>query len=197
MNPTTRTCIPCMVIAAAATLAWAMGGNHPKGEIKAAHGGWPDKMISLINGHDRVHGHWVNANDEFFYRGDAAALEKFLTDYAAIEGIGKKLVIHVASKRRSTLWGDRPDVPYDWKLLICKSRWGGDWGLPPPGASGYTTQIDVWLGTDICLEDLRVPNEIPIESAGELEAFIRCHNSTEAPADGTPTTRPTVSENDE
>ena len=64
----------------------AAGGTHRKGPIGKVHPDWSDALVGLINSDGRVHGHWVNANDEFFYQGDNAAVERFLALYGKLTG---------------------------------------------------------------------------------------------------------------
>src|SRR4051812_22483307 len=89
------------VVFALAPMALAAGGQHAAGPITGTHPDWPDGILTVVNSNGRVYGHWVNANDEFFYQGDTAALNAFLAHLGKIQ-LPTVLVIHSASTRRST-----------------------------------------------------------------------------------------------
>ncbi len=37
-------------------------------------------------------------------------------------------------------------------------------------------QVDVWLGGQIKLDELQIPDDYTVESGGEIEEFIKRHN---------------------
>jgi hypothetical protein len=142
--------VPGVILAAA--LVFGMGGTHPK-DRKIVHPQWPEGLADVVNFAGRVHGHWVNANDEFFYRGDTRAFNDFLKRYAKVKDTPLRVVIHGDRRRRSRLWGDEPKIPYDWKLLLLRRGWGA-----PPASSGtpgnYVVTIDVWVDGQVDLDEI-------------------------------------------
>jgi hypothetical protein len=160
---------------------WAWGGDHvieADGKIKIGiHEDWPVGLENLINSGGCIHGHWVNANDEFFYKGDTATLNKFLEKYSTFKDTPLTLVIHAGSHRRSALWGEKPEKPYDWKLLVQKHGWGA----PETDSSNinekYVVTLDVWIDRDIKLAEIIVPANVVVKSGGEIEDFISKHKS--------------------
>ncbi len=150
--------------------AFSMGGVHPPGKLGKIHSDWPDALLELINFDGRVHGHWVNANDEFFFEGDTAALEQFLSRYVKLQDTPLKLVLHSGSIRRSALWGEKPRAHYDWKLFVQRRGWG----VPldpkrPKNDPGYVVTVDVWLDGRVDLAKLGVPIQIGVESSGKTD----------------------------
>jgi hypothetical protein len=166
--------------------AHSMGGDHPKGKIGKVHADWSDGLLDMINLDARVHGHWVNANDEFFYQADTAPLNRFLAQCGKLKGTLSKVIIHAGSTRRSALWGEKPEMAYDWKLLILRRGWGPPEDVPrQKDDSGYVVTVDVWLDGKVELEELEVPANMTVESGGEIGEFIRSHKSRQSDADNT------------
>jgi hypothetical protein len=157
---------------------WAMGGDHKFDEngniYVGSHLDWPSGLVDLINSGGCFHGHWVNANDEFFYQGDTALLNKFLKSYSKLNDTPLAVVIHAGSFRRSALWGEKPDKPYDWKLLVQKHGWGAP-GTPNSANEKYVVTLDVWIDRGIHLADLDIPDKVTIKSGNEIEDFISKH----------------------
>jgi hypothetical protein len=172
----------CLSAIASTLVCWqclfAMGGNHRPGKIGKVHADWSDRLLELINFEGRVHGHWVNANDEFFYRGDTAALNRFLELYGKLEDTPLTVVIHAGSARRSALWGKKPEIAYDWKLLITRRGWGAPSDPKrPKDDPGYVVTVDVWIDGKVELEKLKVPEKIKAVSGGEIEKFVAGHEA--------------------
>jgi hypothetical protein len=155
--------------------AWGLGGDHPKGKLNA-QAQWPAGLIDLINSGDRVQGHWVNQNDFFYYKGDAAALQKYLAEYAKIKDTPHTVILHLGSDQRTGPLGDEPTVRFDWKLEVIRRGWGAP--LDPARKKddpGYVVTVHIWLGDQIALSKLDVPKEVNVQSAGDLERFIEAH----------------------
>jgi hypothetical protein len=148
-----------LVLAFSATLALAAGGKHPAGEpIGMIKDGWPAALPTAINSTGRVAGHWVNANDEFFYRGDNKALGEFFRRLAETK-LPLTLVLHTNPQHRSVLWGDEPQLAYDWSLLIGTQGWTSPaWKLnfDDPKAK-YALRVDVWFNGGLTADAIDVP----------------------------------------
>lgn len=175
-----------LVVGAVASVLYAWGGNHPKGEMHLQKDTWPTDMLKLLNIEQQVHGHWVNANDEFFYKGDLKALNAFIKTAASMDDvIPVYLDLRAGDKRRSDLWGDKPDIKYNWKMLVLTRGWAGPmW----PKDAGEDVQlavvIDVWLDRGIVLEKLEVPVNVVVRSGGDIEKFIASHEKVRKAAMG-------------
>ncbi len=155
------------------TTVLAMGGDHkvdPNGKVELSVHEWPAGVASLINSGGCFSGHWVNANDEFFFRGDAARFNAFLQTYGALTNTPLRLVIHAGSERRSLLWGDKPKEPYDWKLAVLKRGWcPPEWNadvLTNRPAERYVVTIDLWTDKQVAQAEIVVPKNVEVKKTG-------------------------------
>jgi hypothetical protein len=156
---------------------WAWGGDYiigESGKIQTGQSDWSSGLVDLMNSSGCFHGHWVNANDEFFYQGDTALLNQFLKRYSTLNDTPLTVIIHAGSFRRSALWGEKPDKPYDWKLLVQKHGWGAPETSNSPNEK-YVVTVDVWIDRGIRLADLHVPDNVTIHDGNEIEDFISKH----------------------
>jgi hypothetical protein len=144
---------------------FAMGGTHPKGPLGGTHGDWPAGLPDLINSDTRVYGHWVNANDEFFYQGNTTALNQFLQMYSKLPDTPLRVVTHPGPERRSFLWGDEPRLPYEWKLLVVRRGWGAPEANRTKDKPAYVATVDVWADGNVDLRQMIVPNNVDLEAA--------------------------------
>lgn len=128
-----------------ASIVFAMGGKHGPNPV-VQQGRWPAGTATLINSSNRVAGHWVNANDEFFFQGDTAAFNDFLRGYARLKGTPLRVIIHTGEKRGSRLWGSEPEIPYDWRLFV--QQWGG--------TTSCDVTIDVWVDREVELDRMHL-----------------------------------------
>ena len=145
-----------------AARASAMGGEHPATRpIGNLHADWPAALPAVINSPGRVAGHWVNANDEFFYRGDNKAFSQFVRHLAETK-LPVSLVLHTAPQRRSVLWGDEPTVPYDWTLLVGAAGWTSpEWKLEfADPKKGYAARVDAWVDGGLTDDGIDVPTNV-------------------------------------
>ena len=153
---------------------FAMGGDHPinpDGVIVAQQPDWPAGLADLINSGPVFSGHWVNANSEFFFLGDAASLTRFLTRYATLKNTPLLVIIHGGSARWSELWGDKPSSQYDWKVLLEKRGWGAP-AKPDKPEEQWVVTVDVWVDRNVRLSELKCPKNVEVKSGGEIERFI-------------------------
>lgn len=142
-----------------ATLVYAMGGKHPATQpVGTLKEDWPAELPAAINSPARVAGHWVNANDEFFYRGDNQAFRDFLQRLADTK-LPLTLVLHTNAQRRSLLWDEEPRLAYDWSLLVGTAGWVlTQWNLnfDDPNVK-YALRVDVWLDGGLTLDAIDLP----------------------------------------
>ncbi|MEM9251872.1 MAG: hypothetical protein AAGB29_05940 [Planctomycetota bacterium] len=158
--------------------AMALGSDHPDGDI-TPQPAWPEGMAEVVNAGDRVHGFWVNATDVFFFAGDTDRLNAFLAGFDAIETIDLTVTLHPGRLEARSPWDkDEPAKPADWRLVM------ESWGRPTPETvqalnggdpAPWAMQLDVYLGGEIDLDRLVVPERMTVKSGGEIEAFIRQH----------------------
>lgn len=165
------------LIGLSASEALALGANLPTGKpTERDRPDWPKGCVHLANDDNRVHGHWVNANDFFYFRGDASEFNDFLSRYARLPEIDPTLVLHVGKLPRIGPLGEKKTTPFNWKMEV--SRRG--WGTPadprrPESDPGYAITIHVWLSDGIDLENLKVPKHVDLRSGGEIKEFIERH----------------------
>jgi len=124
------------------------------------------KEILALQGPNCVHGYMVNWTDTFFYAGDTAAFNKFVEGYSKRNDLKLRVVIHPGTKKARSPWdkADR-DIPVDWSYYVWNTG-------TPAGGKPAPSQVDVWLGSRIKLEDLRIPANVEVVSGGEIEKFI-------------------------
>jgi hypothetical protein len=152
------------------TAARAFGADHPKGPV-AGNDQWPEGLKELVNRSDRVHGYWVNETDVFFYHGDSQKFNQFIDGYRKLKNTTLRVVIHAGTKKARSPWdkADR-DILVAWSLHASCSPLAGV-GVPKAGDRFYT-RVDVWLGSPVKLEELRIPPTIEVISGREIEKFI-------------------------
>ena len=125
------------------------------------------KDVLAEQGPNCVHGYMVNWTDTFFFAGDTAAFNKFVEGYSKRHDLNRRVVLHVGTKKARSPWdkADR-DIAVDWSYHV--------WNTRPPVAGGppAPSRVDVWLGSRIKLEDLRIPANVEVVSGGEIEKFI-------------------------
>jgi hypothetical protein len=156
------------------TVAWALGSDHPKQPVH--NDKWPKGLAELVNADNRVHGYFVNWEDVFFFRGDTASLNTFLIQYAQLPDTRLQVVLHPGKLEVRSPWDKQPrrEVVADWKLYATPfTRDQVQAAGVKPGP--FVTRIDISLGGSVRLDELRVPANVPVESGGEIEAFVKRH----------------------
>jgi hypothetical protein len=149
-------CLMLVIAGATAKEAFALGNDFTKEQIAAA-------------GKHCVHGYWVNLQNVLFFAGDVAQLNRDLPKYLQGDYASRKVVLHVGTKRAESPWDTKPrDTFADWSV--------NTWDDPADAAKAtprFLLQIDIWLGSKISLEDLRIPEGFEVVSGGEIEKFIQ------------------------
>jgi hypothetical protein len=145
-----------VAITAAATDAFALGSDLSKAELSSA-------------GKHCVHGFWVNEQTVLFFAGDANQLNRDLPKYLEGSYASRKVVIHAGTTRAKSPWDKQArDTLADWSVNTFDD---------PADAAQATPrmrlQIDLWLGSKIALDDLRIPDGFEVVSGGEIEKFIQ------------------------
>src|SRR6516162_10429648 len=84
--------------ATALALATETFGNAPA--VKQPD--WAEGVLDVVNLKSRVYSQWVNGNENFFYRGDAQALNEALRKYAAVKADVRQLILLPGSGKTMT-----------------------------------------------------------------------------------------------
>ena len=145
-----------------AALAFGLGKDHTKEVIAKRE--------------NCVHGYWVNWEDVFFYAGDTAAFNKFIAEYSKMPAVRLRVVIHPGTKKARSPW-DKADrnIPVEWSLYVWNTG-----GLPDPKTPA-PTQVDLWLGGRVKLEEVTIPDNIEVVSSGEIEKFVEARQKSQIP----------------
>jgi hypothetical protein len=167
-----RACLAVLIPLVLATPeALGLGADHSPGPL-GPNPAWPRGFLELVNRAERAHGFFVNATDVFYYSGDTQALNQFLEAYARLPGASLKVIIHPGAKNASSPWDKRDNrernLPIQWSL---RSVIGGD-NEADVKAGRLSTYVDLWLGSRIRLEDVRIPANVEAASGGEIERFV-------------------------
>ena len=166
-------------------LILGMGSDHPPvgpDSALAGNSDWPQGLVALANQPNRIHGYWVNSSDVFFYQGETQALNAFLADCAELENTRFQVVFHPGPKRAQSPWTN-PDATdhgqADWTLYTTpftledlEQRQPGE---PLAEDAPFYIQVDIYLGHQVSLEGLIVPDTAILRAGGEIEAFIHAH----------------------
>jgi len=175
------TCLVAAAMAAAlASRALGAGADHPPDHPVMLDKA-PPGLNELINQKSRIHGYFVNAEDRFFFAGDAAAFHAFLKDYAAVKGIaGHQLFIHQGQGRAKSPWDKGEGKPADWMLEVALVSWreghAGKVDSDPVIADHqaakprYLAEVHFWTAGSIDGQALAVPEGVNVvrEKPGDL-----------------------------
>lgn len=143
-------------------------GNEPLGTANYAE--WPG-IDTLVNDPARVYHFWVNGNEAFHYRGDAAALNDFLKRFAAGGGV-REVVLRPAPGSTKSFHGE--EVAFDWKLQLVGGI-AGHLATRDQGEKIWRTNpvVDVHVGDAIKLDELRLPPGVTVVGLKEVKGRVR------------------------
>jgi hypothetical protein len=181
INNIRLTVITGLLLCGSTPSLFAMGSDYridTNGNIVEQQPDWPAGLLGLVNSGPVFHGHWVNANSEFFFLGNTASLTRFIQRYATLKNTPLVLVVHAGSARRSALWGDKPSERYDWKVSLLKRGWGAPKKTENPKEKWVVT-VDIWIDNNVKLTKLAIPKSVKVRSAGEIEVFISKNNDAQ------------------
>jgi hypothetical protein len=179
----TRLISKALVICAVVVAAWrafGLGSDYQNGQPVGGTSAWPEGLKELVNITNRTHGFLVNAEDVFFFSGNAANFSTFLRDYSKLQGIEKhRLLLHQGEGEAKSPWG-KTGKACDWKLSACPNAWLARDGR----TNGFVLEVHFWTGGKIVLDQVIVPNNV--ELSGEpLKAFESITNGmTRAEVEG-------------
>jgi hypothetical protein len=77
---------------------------------------WKEGVVEAVNLPSRVYSVWVNGNESFFYRGNAAALHEALRRHAAIHGDVHEVILLPGPGKTQSF--QRKSIDFDWKLHV-------------------------------------------------------------------------------
>jgi hypothetical protein len=162
------TFVACALIIATRS-AFALGFDYPTGKTVTGSTNWPKGMDTLVNTTNRVHGFGLNAEDVFFFAGDATQFTAFLSDYSRLAGVaGRRLILHEGVGEAKSPWG-KAGRPCDWELYACPMGWHNAAVLLKQGtnsveaiqkaakAPGYLLEVHLWIGGRIALDQFHIP----------------------------------------
>ncbi|MGA2034410.1 MAG: HEAT repeat domain-containing protein [Thermoguttaceae bacterium] len=153
---------------------WALGeehfGNAPLNE--ADFQDWPG-IMPLVNHPSRVYHKWVDGNEQFYYRGDTAALNDALRQFAASKSAVHELLLRPAPCIAESLNGVK-EIPYNWNLHIV----GGDARFETTLDQGSkvwskSPTMTVCVGGDIDLGKIEIPKGVSIVDLADLSRRYR------------------------
>ena len=156
--------------------ALALGGDEPNGPMN--NDKWPTGLAAIVNADNRVYGYFVNWEDTLFFRGNTAAFNVFLAKYAQLPNTKLELVIHPGKLEVQSPWDKQPRaLSANWRLYCTPfaQEQVMNGGVKP---GPFITRVDLWLGDSVKLAELQVPSNVPVTSGGEIEAFVKQHQST-------------------
>jgi hypothetical protein len=168
------TLITCALILATQS-TFPLGCDYPSGKLAAAGSlGWPKGMDKLVNATNRVHGYWINAEDVFFFSGDAAQFTAFLRDCAQLdEAKNCRLILHEGVGEAKSPWG-KVGRPCDWKLYVCPKGWRNAAILLEQHTNpveviqkaarepGYVLEVHLWTGGRIAPDQVHIPKNVEV-----------------------------------
>jgi hypothetical protein len=104
--------------ATALALSFESFGNAPVGKQP----GWAEGVLDVVNLKSRVYSFWGGAgNFNFYYQGDARALNEAIRKFAAVKADERRLVL--LPGRGKTHSFDRRAIDFDWQLHAPSGRY--------------------------------------------------------------------------
>jgi hypothetical protein len=118
-----------------------------------------------------VHGYWINERQVTFYAGDTAQLNRDLAKMLEGSYASRKVLIHAGTTSAGSPWDKaRRNIAADWSVDTYDDPDDAARAVPR-----FRLQVDIWLGSKIKLDDLRIPPQFDVASAGEIEKFVQRH----------------------
>lgn len=163
-----------VLICCASSKVWALGmedfGHTALGE--ANYRDWPG-IMPLVNDTSCVYHSWVNGNEQFYYRGDTAALNDALRNFAASKAEVHEVLLRPAPCEVKSFNGTKT-IRYDWNLHIIGGIARHETTLDQASKiwSKHPT-LTVCIGGDISLEKLEIPKGVSIVDLDDLSRRYR------------------------
>ncbi len=149
--------------------AWGLGdeefGNEPQNALNFKD--WPG-IMPVVNDANRVYRRWVNGNEQFFYKGDTAALNAALKNFAGLEVKTREVILRPGPGTTENFHRDKK-VAFDWTLQvhggISKHILTLDQGTKVWHEHPFMT---IYVGGDIDLDKLVIPAGITVVDTAEV-----------------------------
>lgn len=77
---------------------------------------WAVGVVDVANSKARVYSQWVNGNENFFFRGNAQALNEAIAKFVAVKDKVRELVLLPGTGETHTF--DRKPIAFDWQLHV-------------------------------------------------------------------------------
>jgi len=149
---------------------WGLGeervGNEPF--LANAYRDWPNVM-PVINDTHRVYQSWVNGNEHFYFKGDTAALNAALKNFAAIKSERLVVVLRPGPGETSSFQKEHT-FTYNWNLHLLS-------GI----VKHFSTQelasnvwdpdpyLNVYVGDTIKLDAIKIPPGVEVLEIADLK----------------------------
>src|SRR5437762_5661973 len=114
MRTAAGTAVLTLVLLPATALALAEErfGNAPV----VSQPDWAEGVVDVVNLKSRVYSYWVNGNENFFYRGNAQALNAALRQYAAVKSDVRQVILLPGAGKTHSF--ERKPIAFDWQLHV-------------------------------------------------------------------------------
>lgn len=138
---------------------------------------WPAGVADLLNLQKPVYAFFVNSQDNFYYSGDAAAFNAFMEEYAKLEGIPHTLVLRcgkgeVKDRIQNPAGSPLTTYAFDWYVFVVPPMIP-DGGIAKDSPYQRYVTVNLYVGCNIRLDDIKVPANVKVVSGGEIENFIK------------------------
>jgi hypothetical protein len=154
-----RTAVLFLALFAFPLTGYGLGGDYPKNGPVGGSSLWPKGLSDLVNSPNRVHGFFVNAEDNIFFVGSADDFGRFLKRYSEISGIvAYKLVVHSEKGVAKSPWDSGAGIPCNWKLV----GYAESWKTGDASKKGYVLELHLYLGENPGLDKVPVPKTIAV-----------------------------------
>ena len=169
-------------------------GEGPAGQPVGQRPDWPEGLGELLTRGGRVYSSsmgWLGGDeDSFYFSGYTDDFNWFIEQYAKLKGVSRVLGLHPGRGEARGIMDKRVIGPSDWKIGVA-SHWA-------PNGKNLQISLDLWVGGQVKLRELRIPLNIQVNASGkgeafsEIEKFATAHEAkrkrageteTQAPAD--------------
>lgn len=136
---------------------------------------WPGGVADLLNSQKPAYAYFVNFQDNFYYSGDAAAFNAFMERYGKLDGIPHTLVLHCGKGEVKELMTPKKRA-FDWYVFVVPPMIP-DGGLDKTSPYKRYVTVNLNLGCNIQLSEIKVPGNVTVKPGKEIEKFIRAHEA--------------------
>lgn len=160
------------LIASCGASAWAMAAEYGPQHPIVQQPCWPTGLADMLKDAKPVYAFWVNSQDNFYFAGDADAFNAFLKSYSKLQGTPLTLSIHVGPGRIGKVSTPaKRDIAYDWHVFVVPPMIP-DGGIVKGRENERIVTVELWLGGQVELRDVKVPDSIKVVDGGDIAKFI-------------------------